>query len=103
MKYSLAIVVFLFWVLNAAAVVDEGTVTAVDGKGGFQVATARNGIITLEASRIIMGDEPRDKSKNWPDVYKSLRRGDFIEVRWGKDEKTGKPTAYGIAIKKRGG
>ena len=103
MKTTIVVFGLLTVATAAESAVDEGTVTAIDGKSGFQVATLRNGIIQLEASPVIMGKKPKYESKNWPDVYKSLRPGDLIEVDWGKDEKSGKPTAYRLAIKKRGG
>lgn len=66
-----------------AAPSDEGTVTAKDGKGGFQVATKRNGTLDLQAGKRLLEDDPARRTGAYPHSYKELQVGDRIEVTWG--------------------
>jgi hypothetical protein len=81
--------------------VDKGIVIGIDGKGGFEVATENWGIIKFQASQRIMGDRPEDMLPSWPDVYKNLMKGDYLEMTWSAVK--GKPVARGLLIIKRRG
>lgn len=81
-----------------AGVVDEGTVTAIDGKGGFTIATKKNGVLELQAKTSVLQDDPSRRPGGSPHSYKELRVGDYIEVHFAKAKKT----CLGIRIIKRG-
>lgn len=86
-----------------SAAVDEGVVTWVDGKGGFEVKTERNGTLVLQASPKLMADELWFKQNRWPHLYKDIKPGDYISFDWHKEAKTFKPIANFVGIKKRKG
>ncbi len=102
MKHTLALSLFLLAAIPASAVVDEGTVTSVDGKGAFEVKTER-GVLVLHAHADLMGDKLEFKTRRWPHLYKDIKPGDYVSFSWQRDAKTGKNIVESVGIKKRGG
>lgn len=95
MRIVFTLVAVFVLVGRAGATVEEGTVAAIDGKGGFQVAI-KGVVIDFEATSAVLQDDPSRRTPRFPSAYKDLRVGDYVEIRRG-----GKKVS-GIRIIKRG-
>lgn len=85
--------------LATAGPSDEATIIGLDGKGGLQLATKRNGVLDLQASKNLLDDHPVCRTGAYPHAYQELKVGDCVEVHWGGFKKV----CLGIRIIKRGG
>jgi hypothetical protein len=91
----------LFANKTVADVVDNGTVITIDGKGEFEVITEHSGTIKFRAAEGIMGEKPAINLPDFPDVYKNLMKGDYLEMTWNSIK--GKRIATGLRVTKRRG
>ena len=78
---------------------DEATIIGLDGKGGLQLATKRNGVLDLQASKNLLDENSARRTGAYPHAYQELKVGNCVEVHWGGFKKV----CLGIRIIKRGG